>query len=133
MKKWLLVIPLLLFIISCAKEPKSIVLNLEYDNGDVLLKDKELVYSDNLEKKYFGEYTAFVLDNKDKVLSSIILDIPINAEIEWFDENASVISREITELNKLNFELTIPYNKNAQKLYIFKEDPTNILWMVELK
>ncbi len=121
----------LLFIISCANQPKSIVLNLEYDNGDVLLKDKELIYSDS-EKKYFGEYTAFILDKEYKVLSSIILDIPINAEIEWFDETGKVITREMTEIKKIDFKLIIPYNKNAQKLYIFKEDPTNMLWLVKI-
>ncbi len=133
MKKWFL-LTLLLIIIGCTESPKFVVLKLEYDNGDVLLKDKELFYTDlDIEKKYFGEYSAFVLDKKDNVLSQQTLNIPISAEVEWFDENGNVINREMTEFKKLDFELIIPYNKNAAKLYIFKEDPTNILWLVKIK
>ena len=132
-KKIKLLWPILLLIlinIAIAQTNKVFILNLNYDNGEISLRDKIVKVGYPPDRKIQPEvgYRIDIISRDDTMLYSFKFEIPLDVYVDATSPNNS---REITggliKLNETDFALTMPYFKDAKEINIYDKENKELL------
>jgi hypothetical protein len=98
-------------------------LNLEYDNGEIILESMQIESSKDRIDNIPGGYVAEILDFDKNRLNVTFFDIPLKLIYDKFDEKTEeAVSGGMIELNQTKFNLKLPYYENAKEIIIYDKD-----------
>lgn len=92
-------------------------ISMDYDKGEVSIKDISVIYSQDDLRDNYGDYKADIIDiNKNKIDSQNFV-VP---NIRFYDngENGTITSGGSIVLDKVSFEIYAPYYADAKEIII---------------
>lgn len=96
---------------------------LDYDNGKIEVTSIEMEISEKEIEPPFGFYVARILDFEGKTLNTTFFKIPTTIYYDKINpETGKIGSGGKEELEKVSFELFLPYYPNAKEIIIYNED-----------
>ena len=107
-------------IVSGQTEPKIYYkLSLRYDNGNITLKSIDIDLSNKEINDNLGAYHVSLLNSNKKVVNITLFDIPNKILIDSQDSNWEINGGGEIELNKIEFELYVPYDENVKEMVVY--------------
>ena len=114
-----------IFLISfaSANSQNYYKLNLDYDKGQINISNLNIESAENTIENYFGFYIVEIRDYRNEVLNFSFFEVPNKIIWDGIDEETGGIGfgGEL-ELEKVNFEIFIPYYPNAKEIIIYDEN-----------
>lgn len=120
--KILFLIVLLLTISMISASPFYYKINLDYNKGDINIKEINVIYSQEDLKDNFGDYNLDVFDLNNKKIDSQNFIVPNIRMYDNGDENGNIIGGGIVVLNNVSFEVYVPYYSNAKEIIIYNNE-----------
>lgn len=123
MNKTFLIAAMAIFLIGIvsAEANKVYILNLNYDNGKITLKDKIVKYGYSPDRKIQPEegYRAEVASATGDVLYFFNFEVPSKIYVDVTEPGTNELSGGIIKLDKTDFALVIPYFEEAKEIRFY--------------
>ena len=112
-----------------AETNKVYILNLDYDNGKITLKDKIVKYGYSPDRKIQPEegYRAEVVSVNGDVLYFFNFEVPSKIYVDVTEPRTQELSGGIIKLDKTDFALIVPYFEEAKEIKIYDMNNNEIL------
>jgi hypothetical protein len=121
-KNTILIIIALIFLINLVDATNLYYkINFTYDNNDLEINNIKVIYSTSYNYLTEGEINLRIKDG-EKILSEYNFNVPNQIFNDNFDDNFTRISGEIIEIKKGSFEITVPYDENADNINAYFND-----------
>jgi len=97
----------------------------EYNNEKLIIRNVDVVYSQQNLEDNFGNYSFEIKDQSGKILKKGVFNVP---KILVYDngENGILKSGGETSLDRVSFETYIPYDKNGKEIILYNRDNKQI-------
>ena len=97
-------------------------LNLDYNYGNITINSTSIELSNKQLENNFGFYTASILDFNGDMINLTLFDVPNQIIYDTVDEDGTINGGGQLELNQTNFDIFVPYYKNAKEIKIYNEN-----------
>lgn len=106
---------------------KNYDLNLSWKQGNFSLNEFKVELKGEQNTESFGTYSADVVDYRGNFLDSVFFEVPNLIFYDETNENGTIVDGGTIELNGTDFNLKVPYYKNASEIIIYNENQTEKL------
>ena len=126
MKKYYFLILISLIFILSLKLASAYVshfykIGIDYNNGELSLKNVRIVPLSYQPKNFDGQYCAEIRDFNGNLLNKTYFDIPLEIYFDTIDENTGEINGGgVKVLNQTEITLFLPYYEDAKEIVIYK-------------
>jgi hypothetical protein len=97
-------------------------IELDYDKGNININSIEIEFSEKEIENNFGFYIVNLIDINGDNLNVSFFDIPNKILIDEINpETGEINSGGLRELDKVSFNIFIPYYENAKEIVIYNE------------
>ncbi|MBI4116723.1 hypothetical protein HY449_03180 [Candidatus Pacearchaeota archaeon] len=111
------------FNVSAIQQPLVYYkLNLDYNYGNITINSSSIELSNKILDNNFGFYTASVLDFNGNLINLTFFDVPNQIIYDTVDSNGTINGGGQLELNQTNFDIFVPYYKNAREVKIYNQN-----------
>ncbi|MCK4521354.1 MAG: hypothetical protein KAU20_02185 [Nanoarchaeota archaeon] len=102
-------------LISSVYAEQVYIVNFNYDNGLIMIKDKIVKQGYYPDRKLQPEegYKCSIMDHNKNELYSFIFDLPIKIYTDGFDNLTDKVTGGVIRLNQTDFAFIIPYFEEA--------------------
>ncbi len=129
--KIILILAAAIFLIgmASAEASKVYILNLNYDNGKITLKDKIVKYGYSPDRKIQPEegYRLEVVSLNSEILYFFNFEVPSRIYVDVTNPGTQELSGGIIKLDKTDFALVVPYFEEAKEIKIYDMNNNEIL------
>lgn len=127
MKKLIFYIVIFILVSLVVNGQNIIVLDFEYDNGDITLKDKIIKPGHFPDRKLASRegYKIVEISDKYEVLYSANFEVPLTIFTDATTEYGE-IKGNIIKLNKTEFSLVMPYFDNIKEIKIIDKNQNEL-------
>jgi len=127
MKNKILIISSLVILLSINLASASFYYNvsIKYSYGNLSINSVEVIFSNQNISSFSGDYYLELKNSKDK-LNSYLFSIPNTVTYDREEDSWKVNQGGVINVNETDFEVFVPYEKNANEIVITDSNKLDI-------